>query len=80
MAKPIKVEMLQTWMGTTYRVYVHGGVLGRGVDAGEGTPSWQGRAGALAAAAPKAAEYIVCRGSSRKGTASPYCCRTQMEV
>ena len=24
MAKPIKVEMLQTWMGTTYRVYVHG--------------------------------------------------------
>jgi hypothetical protein len=24
MAKPIKVEKLQTWMGTTYRVYVHG--------------------------------------------------------
>jgi hypothetical protein len=23
-AKPIKVEKLQTWMGTTYRVYVHG--------------------------------------------------------
>lgn len=24
MAKPIRVEKLQTWMGTTYRVYVHG--------------------------------------------------------
>jgi hypothetical protein len=24
MAKLIKVEKLQTWMGTTYRVYVHG--------------------------------------------------------
>ena len=24
MAKPIKVEKLQTWMGTTHRVYVHG--------------------------------------------------------
>ena len=24
MAKPIKVEKLQTWMGTTYRVYVDG--------------------------------------------------------
>jgi hypothetical protein len=24
MAKPIKVQKLQTWMGATYRVYVHG--------------------------------------------------------
>jgi hypothetical protein len=24
MAKPIKIEKLQTWMGTTYRVYVQG--------------------------------------------------------
>jgi len=24
MAKPIKVEKLQTWMGTTYRFYVRG--------------------------------------------------------
>ena len=24
MAKPIKVEKLQTWRGTTHRVYVHG--------------------------------------------------------
>ena len=24
MGKPIKVEKLQTWMGTTYRVYVNG--------------------------------------------------------
>ena len=24
MRKPIKIEKLQTWMGATYRVYVHG--------------------------------------------------------
>jgi len=28
MAKPIKVEKLQTWMGTTYRLYVHGVYMG----------------------------------------------------
>jgi hypothetical protein len=28
MPKPIKVEKLQTWMGTTYRLYVHGVYMG----------------------------------------------------
>jgi len=28
MAKLIKVEKLQTWMGTTYRFYVHGVYMG----------------------------------------------------
>ena len=48
MAKLIKLEKVETYLGTTYRFYVRGIYMGAAATRGEGARGCQGGAGELA--------------------------------